>query len=252
MSSFGSISTFVGGLVTTSMVLWQLLWLAVIHFFFKESTGLPGILFTSNRHRICGNVKNVWFGTESSVKKKPRLVKVVIYFRWTSKGSRLFQSTKRISRICDSAWTLICMVVNFHGCKFCVWENYCVPLQQGFDRMTSCGFALIECQRLPMSWRFDQDESTVSWERGKLSWIMSTSLLCWRKEMLKAVRDFFFLYLVLKVWWHFSQLIFLEPGKSEHNIKVCSEGKAKGLICECKEKRTQSLQIWRVVNIQYL
>ena len=58
----------------------QLLWLAVIHFFFKESTGLPGILFTSNRHRICGNVKNVWFGTESSVKKKSRVVKVVIYF----------------------------------------------------------------------------------------------------------------------------------------------------------------------------
>ena len=107
------------------------------------------------------------------------------------KGSRLFQSTKSISRICDSAWTLICMVVNFHGCELCVWESYRVPLQQGFDRMTSCGFALIECQRLLMSLLFDQDESTVSWERGKLSWIMSTSLLCWRKKMLKAVMDFF-------------------------------------------------------------
>jgi len=185
-------------LVTTSMVLWQLLWLAGIHFFFKESTGLPGILITSNRHRICGSVKNVWFATESSVKKKPRVVKVVINFRWTSKGSRVFQSTKCISRICDSAWTLICMVVNFHGCEFCVWESYHVPHQQGFDRMTSCGFALIECQRQLMSLLFDQDESTVSWEHGKLSWIMSTSLLCWRKEMLKAVMDFFFCILYWK------------------------------------------------------
>lgn len=103
--------------------------------------------------RKCGKLKSVWLGTQISLERNRRLMKVVLYFPQASKGSRLFKNTARISRICESV-TSICMVVDFHGCQVCV----CKRASMFHSNQDLTGWQVVALYRLNVNLRSEPTE----------------------------------------------------------------------------------------------
>ena len=140
----------------------------------------------------------MWLGTQISLKKNQRLMKVVLYFLQTSKGSRLFQNSARISRICESAWTLIFVVVDFHGCQFSV----CKRASIFHSNQDLTGWQVVDLYWLNVNLLRLESTDVLTFNSGWINHIVGVQqpfldqwvLHCFDEEnkRLKAVTDFHF------------------------------------------------------------
>lgn len=146
-STFGRISTFVSGFVHVTSIAKELFWLAMSHVFCKRICW-TFMHYASNHHCywkkmwkfkecVVGNSNLTW--EESKIDESCPLTPTYI---------RSFKIVPKHSNDFKDLWK--CMDINLYGSQLpwlsVLWKSCHVPPQQGFDRMTSCGFALIDCK----------------------------------------------------------------------------------------------------------